>query len=338
MVEGLWRLLGESLDALAVDVAGVCERGCRRERRRDTVSVNVLGHCLEIPCTYLYCRRCHHGESPVRRWLGVESGGVSLGLERALTDLTTRMTFGAATESMHEHHSQDIDRTKAERITYAVARDAQDYLAKRRREAKELLLAGEHKSVDQMVFTADGGAVPVGTLSRPKTDDGPRTAVRKLAKGTRTIAGREARFMAAHAAGSTKGRVVDCHIAPYDRPDYTGSRMLAAAVLAGLGDTSCIHGVFDMGSWIHTQFEKQFGVYEHSACADIMHVAQYLIDAGRVLVGEEKATAWGMEHKASHARRGDRARARPPRRALLRTTVPEGRSATHAWCGWPSAI
>jgi hypothetical protein len=220
-----------------------------------------------------------------------------MGLERALVDLTTRMTFGAATESMREHHGQEIDRTKAERITYVVARDAQHYLAKRRHEAKETLLAGEHEGTEQMVFTADGGAVPVGTLSRPKTGTGPRTAVRNLAKGTRTIAGREARFISTHAAGSTKGRVVDCHIAPYDRPEYTGSRMLAAAIEAGLGDTSCIHGVFDMGSWIHSQFEAQFFAYDHSACADIMHVAEYLIDAGRVIVGEAQAMAWGMEHK-----------------------------------------
>lgn len=52
-----------------------------------------------------------------------------------------------------------------------------------------------------------------------------------------------------------------------------------------------------MGKWIHTQFEQQFFAYEHTACADIMHVADYLVDAGRALVGEEKALAWGMEHK-----------------------------------------
>ena len=73
--------------------------------------------------------------------------------------------------------------------------------------------------------------------------------------------------------------------------------MFAAAAEAGLADKSHIHGVFDMGKWIHSQFEEQFVAYEHTACADIMHVAEYLIDAGRVLVGEDKAVAWGMEHK-----------------------------------------
>lgn len=297
LLRGVWALVGESLDALGVEVAGHCEAGCRRERRKDSVAVDVLGLRVELPCTYFYCRRCHQGASPVRRWLGIESGGVSLGVERAVVDLTTRMTFGDATDSMREHHGQNIDRTKAERITYAVAREAESYLTNRRHEAREKLRGGEQPNVEQLVFTADGGAIPVGTMSRPDDGSGPKTEVRKLAKGTRTITGREARFIATHAAGSTKGRVVDCHIAPYDQPEYTGARMFAAAALAGLSDRSHIHGVFDMGSWIHSQFEEQFFTFEHSACADIMHVAGYLIDAGRVLVGEDKATAWGMEHK-----------------------------------------
>jgi hypothetical protein len=294
---GLWQLLGESLDALAIEVAGHCAAGCRRERRKDSISMDVLGHRVELPCTYFYCRRCHHGESPVRKWLGVESGGVTLGFERALTDLTTRMTFGDAVTSMQEHHEQEVDRTKAERVTYAVACDAETYLAERRQQAKERLHACEHEGVEQLVFTADGGAVPVGALQRPKGAKGPRTQVRKLAKGTRVIAGREARFISVHAADSKANRVVDCHIAPYDTPAFTGARMFAAAVEAGLTEESRIHGVFDMGKWIHTQFEEQFFAYEHSACADIMHVAEYLTDAGRVLVGEEKALPWGMEHK-----------------------------------------
>jgi hypothetical protein len=100
-----------------------------------------------------------------------------------------------------------------------------------------------------------------------------------------------------HAAESKGDRVVDCHIAPYEKPAFTGARMFAAALEAGLTERSRIHGVFDMGKWIHTQFEEQFGAYEHSACADIMHVAEYLVDAGQVLVGDEQKLTWGMEHK-----------------------------------------
>ena len=297
LVAGLWRLLGETLDAQAVDLEGRCACGYRRERRLETVGVDVLGHRIEFPCSYFYCRRCHVGVNPVRRWLGLEGGGVSLGFERAVTDLTTRMAFGDAVDSMHEHHNQEVDRTKAERVTYAVAREAQTYLQERRDAAKEKLHGGEAEGAAQLVFTADGGAVPVGKMQRPTNSDGEKTAVRKLAKGTRAIAGREARFISVHAAHTKEGRVVDCHIAPLEKPEFTGARMFWAALEAGLTEKSRIHGVFDMGKWVHTQYEAAFCAYEHTACADIMHVAEYLVEAARVLVGEEQALEWGMEHK-----------------------------------------
>jgi hypothetical protein len=299
---GLWRLVAEHLDELGAQIEARCD-GCRyrRERRREQVEVDVLGHRCVFACSYLYCRRCGKGVNPVRRWLGVEHGDVSLGLERAVTDLTTRMTFGDAVDSMQEHHGQALDRTKAERITYRVGEQAAAYLSERRAKAREAQLSGEGAMAQQLVFTADGGMLPVGVLTRPAEDAldarTPRTPVRKLAKGTRTIAGREGRLIAVHPAQRQDQRIVDLHIAPYDDVAYTGERMLAAAAEAGLRDHSRIHGVFDMGRWIHPQFEQQFDSYERSACADIMHVADYLIDAGRVVAGVDGAIGWGMMQK-----------------------------------------
>ena len=171
-------------------------------------------------------------------------------------------------------------------VTYLVGDEAEAYLAERREEALELLERERRTTgVDQLVFTADGGAVPVGKLDRPEesacSDETPRTTVRGLPRGTREIQGREARLCIVREAEKVTERTVDCHIAPYDRPDVSGERMLAAAAMAGLGDGTQIHGVFDMGRWIHTQFEEQFHAYPHTACADICHVTEYVCAAGR---------------------------------------------------------
>jgi len=295
--QSLWALLAEHLDRYAIEAHGRCDCGHRRERRKGSFEIEILGLRCEMPCTYLYCRRCKKGMSPVRVWLGLEHGGVSLAFERALTDLTTRMTFGDAVDSMKEHHDQYVDRTKGERVTYQVGSEARIYLKERRDRAREKLRAGEHDEVEQLLFTADGGAIPIGVLDRPKTAKAPKTEVRKLPKGTRTIVGREARFISVHGAQSNAERIVDCHIAPYEQTRFTGERMLAVAAEAGLGDNTKIHGVFDMGKWIHTQFQLQFDAYERSACADIMHVTEYLVDAGRILAGQNKAVGWGMQQK-----------------------------------------
>jgi hypothetical protein len=265
---GLWTWVATALNGFAIEQEGQCKCGRRRERRNDTVSVTVLGEDIDFRCTYLYCRHCRQGSNPVRQWLGLESGGVSIDAQRALTDFTTRMTFGDAVHSMQEHHGQTIERTKVERITYQVADEATEYLQEQRHRAREGIRSGETAEVDQLVFTADGGAIPVGKLSRPSESNThmPKTKIRKLPKGTRTITGREARFISAHGTADDAKRVVDCHIAPYETPRYTGERMFAAACAAGLGDHSRIHGVFDMGKWIHSQFEEQFAAYESSVC------------------------------------------------------------------------
>ena len=38
-----WQLAAESLEALAAELEGMCQCGHRRERRKDTVHVDVLG-------------------------------------------------------------------------------------------------------------------------------------------------------------------------------------------------------------------------------------------------------------------------------------------------------
>jgi len=306
MLEGTWRLIGQYLDAEAECQARVCRCGKRCEARSDDIAIKVLGATVRFGCKYFYCRCCRMGQSPVRRWLGLEHGGASLLLERALSDLTERMTFGDAVDSLLEQQGQSIDRTQAERITYRVCDEAEAYLAQRRSQA----LAGlerEQRSVgvERLQLTADGGIVPVGKLERPaQADSRACTPVRQLPKGTRSIQGREARLIIVREPHKVTERQVDCHIAPYNHSEFTGERMLAAAAQAGLGDDTKIHGVFDMGSWISSQFQEQFASYPHSACADICHVTHYLTDAGREIVGEQQAARFGMEHK-QHMLAGD---------------------------------
>jgi hypothetical protein len=300
--EGLWARVARQLGAEAEAHARTCPQcGRRREAQSRPVAVKVLGVGTTFPCTYYYCRDCHLGESPVRRWLGVEQGDVSLELERALTDLTERMTFGDAVNSLQEQQHQALDRTQAERLTYHVCDEAETFLAERRQQALDRLgQEGRQPGVAQLQVTADGGAIPVGALTRPGaaacTPQTPRTPVRHLPKATRAVQGREARLIIVREPAKVTERVVDAHIAPYDHPEFSGERMLAAAARAGLGDTSRVHGVFDMGRWIHSQFEEQFAPFPHTACADISHVTQYLTAAGRELQPAQ-AVAFGMEHK-----------------------------------------
>lgn len=302
LVQGLWSLAMEALDAEAEQEAGRCSCGRRRERRKLSIELDVLGQKLTVPCTYFYCRRCKSGLCPARRWLGQENGGVSLALQRALTDLTSRLTFGDAVTTYREQHGHEVERTKAERVTYRVGREAEAYLAQRRSRAlSELEVEQRTKGVDQLQMATDGGIFRVGELRRPAlqevTEETERTPVRKLLRGTREITGREARLVTVREPSRRTERVVDCHIAPHGHAQVSGERMLAAAAEAGLRDNTSIHSVSDMAPWIVGQFEEQFSAYPRSAVADIIHVTEYLTAAGRVIVGPEKAGGYGQRQK-----------------------------------------
>jgi len=303
LVQGLWSVAMAALDAEAEQEAGRCACGRRRERRKLSIELDVLGLKVTVPCTYFYCRHCKSGLCPARRWLGQEDGGVSLALERALTDLTSRLTFGDAVTTFEEQHGQEVDRTKAERITYRVGDDALEYLEQRRRQALgELEVEQRTVGVEQLQMTQDGGIVRVGKLKRPSaedvTDETERTPVRNLPKGTREIQGREGRLVVVRKPDTLTERVVDLHIAPLKQPEVSGEHMLAAAAEAGLRDNTAIHSVSDMGPWIVGQLEQQFrGSYKLSTLADIIHVTEYLTGAGRVIVGADGAEAYGQRLK-----------------------------------------
>ena len=58
----------------------------------------------------------------------VEHGDTSPRLERVLTDLADRMTFGDAVDSPEEQQRHELDRAQAERVTCRVCDEAEAYL------------------------------------------------------------------------------------------------------------------------------------------------------------------------------------------------------------------
>ena len=206
------------------------------------------------------------------------------------------MSFGDAVVQMEEQHGQEVDRTRAERVTYAVGDDAVLYLEEQR--AKVLATAAEEGrkkgGVETLVLTADGGAIPVGKLTRPVPEEATEfTPKRGLPKGTREQTGREARLIVAHPKDCVTEKVFDIHIAPHNHPEVSGERMLAVALLAGWDENTHIHGVFDMGTWIRTQFQEQFpNPAKRSAAADCYHTFEYVGGAAKVVAHAPAEQEW----------------------------------------------
>jgi hypothetical protein len=285
-LRGQWEQVLGILEQRAEETASKCSCGRLCSRDKKSIDVVVLEQTMAVSVTYYYCRYCRRGQAPVRQWLGIHDGSHSGGFARALVALCLLRSFGEGAEQMKEQHGQDVDRTRAERVTYQVGLEAQRYLEERRENevARMRDAIGLVPGIELLEFTADGGGVPVGTLVRPPKEEATQfTKKRKLPKGRREQSKREVRLISVHRHQVRTERVVDLHVAPLNQPEVSGARMYAAALSAGLGDNTRVHGVFDMGTWIRTQFHEQFPKDKHSACADIFHVDEYLAGAAQTL-------------------------------------------------------
>lgn len=264
----------------------VCNLGCERERT--TARVRTTRCTLAVEVWRYRCRSCRTNRSPVREWLGLESGMTTAGLDRALTSLSTVLSFGAAAQEMLEQHGHEVDRTLVERRTYAVGKDAVAYLEERRSARKNEVMdaVGVRAGAEKVLVQVDSGAVPVGRLVRPERDAADATQeltpVRRLPKGRRPKTKREVRVALAWQPGTVDNKIVDVHIAPHKHPEFTGERMYCAALEAGMGDDTHVHATFDMAAWQVLQFEEQFGAQaRHSLCADFFHAVEYIAGAAK---------------------------------------------------------
>jgi hypothetical protein len=298
----------------AEQVAGDCATcGRRCERAEHTVHVTVSEQSLSVGCVYFYCRHCRRGNSPLAQWLGLHHGQVSALFERHLVALSTERSFHQAAEQMAEQHGQAVNAGKAERVTYAVARDAMVYLGEQHAKATDALheaATPRGPGVDTLLVTTDGGGAPVGVLHRPPPEPAQKlTPKRHLPKGKREQTHREMRVILAHPLPQEHGerRWVDVHVAPLERPDVSGDRMLAVATLAGMGTATHVHGVFDGGVWIRPQFLRVFGDHPHSICLDKPHALEYLGDAAKALFpteGEQEARGLWRNENREHLQAG----------------------------------
>ena len=312
--EALFKAVFERLRERAEEVAGRC-RACdlRCERERKTVRVRTTRRTLEVDVWRYRCRTCRTNRCPVREWLGLESGATTAGLDRALTALSTQMSFGSAAQQMLEQHGHEVDRTLVERRTYAIGKDATEYLAERRSERTRAVMdaVGVRPGAERVLVQVDSGAVPVGQLVRPARNENDKnqelTPVRRLPKGRRPKAKREVRVAIAWQPGTVDNKVVDFHVAPLKHPEFTGERMYTAALEAGMGDNTHVHGTFDMAKWQTLQFEEQFGAQpSHSLCADFYHTLEYVAAAAKAFQpAADKVPAW-VAMQARRLKEGDR--------------------------------
>lgn len=197
---------------------------------------------------------------PVGRSLGVRCRGVSLGLQRVLTDFGAETGFARAVAQVREHYGVEVNASGVREAT--LRHGAQ--MARSQAEAAPLRRGGVRQVVAQM----DGSMIP---LVRFKAGAGD-------ARQRRAVEWREARLCLARAAGRVERRYGAC----LGSVEEAGEQWRRAVVLAGGGRATQVHGVGDGAVWIGRQCALQFGSQGHYL-VDFYHVSEYLSAAGRAL-------------------------------------------------------
>jgi hypothetical protein len=281
----------------AAEARGCPKCGLKTDRERKSCRINTKRLELRVDVWRYRCRACNTARSPVRDWLGLESGQTTIGLDRALASLAVRMSFEDAAKQMQEQHGHEVDRTLVQRRTYAAARLAEDYLGARRKACLDAYQdrPGKAPGAVRVDIQVDSGGVRTGSLQRPPVAEATAfTPVRRLPKGTRPSARREIRAIVAHKPGELTNKIIDLHVAPLGCPEFTGHRMFCAALEAGLGDETHVHMTSDMADWQKHQFQEQFSAQpRHTHCADFYHAQEYVSAAGPGLkIKSSELKAW----------------------------------------------
>jgi hypothetical protein len=150
---------------------------------------------------------------------------------------------------------------------------------------------GVRHGAEKVFVQVDSAGVPVGRLERPERN--PKdvtqklTPKRKLPVGRRPKSSREIRVVVARQPEQVEDKIVNLHLSELRHPEVTGQAMYIAALEAGMGDETHVHGTCDMAQWQPIQFDDMFGAQPKSTlCADFYHTLEYISDAAKALQPE----------------------------------------------------
>jgi hypothetical protein len=166
--------------------------------------------------------------------------------------------------------------------------------------------------VPQLMLQGDGGTVRTGRLAPcERGDAGYHQTSAKLgrAKRKRLAAKREVITLDVRAPGAVAATALDVVVPILAPPGERERRMLALAARAGLGDSTQLLGLGDLGSELPQAFAEAFVGYDALYSADWQHVRKYVSEAAAVLTGLD-AARWARHLLTALWQRDERRRDR----------------------------
>jgi len=228
-------------------------RGLTVHRREDISVRTVLGR-VRVDSPYLRNKATRETSRPIKTRLGLVGAGMTVALERALTDFGAEESFEMASKRLEEHYGMEVGRTTILRVVERRAREAGEFIDQRLADAREAfgLPLAERPGAANMLVEMDGCMIRMGTLAA--TNDGGTTKVRGLPARKREEGWREVRV-----AFARQPEEVDrTYVASMDTYQNVVGELFDAAVERGLSERTQVFAVCDGGNGLREELDVQF--------------------------------------------------------------------------------
>ena len=158
VMEGLYEELGAML-------ASEMEEPGFRVLRAPEVNFKTLFGVVRVSSPYLWSSG-KRGARPLLEVFGVEGGGMSESVERALTDFGSEKSFARAAASFKEHYGWEVGRTTVLSRTERVAAEAEEFLDWQHSQAQEAYHQplAERPGKESMLVELDGCEIRTGRV------------------------------------------------------------------------------------------------------------------------------------------------------------------------------
>ena len=200
---------------------------------------------------------------------GVNPGGWSRLLERALTDFGAEESFTRAAQRVKEHYGIEVSASAIRGVTYKHARKIQEVEPARR------------PAANTIVTEVDGSMIP---LMKPGENKDHRKDKSVFWSEVRLCCAR-GHDEATRIYGATLGSLENISLLWRQTAEW-----------AGLHPKTNVHGIGDGAPWILEKFNENFGT-QGRYLIDFYHVSEYVGAAAAPVAGAKRATAWMAKQK-----------------------------------------
>jgi hypothetical protein len=228
---------------------------------------------------YLWNRNTKSGVRPVKEQLGIEHGGRSIAVQRAMSDFGAEESFGQAAKRFQEHYGWTMDRAAVRREVEKTAVLAQKYVEKRLdgTSGDYLQPVANRPGIEQILVELDGSHIRTG--KKVVLEKVELTPKRRLPKCQRQMDWREVRVGLARPLQELKSRTYVARMGKY--PEVV-RHLVSAAIVQGMSVRTQVIAVADGGNGLREALQQQFP--RMTFILDRPHLKQHLY-AGAEAIG-----------------------------------------------------